>query len=117
MAELGSLLVEGNKFVGEAAILNTIIHVDFARLQPLSDLSVKPELIAIGECNIYYNAAVLSRVYEQKKATNDQMVLNIIPSISLVAWLHVNLGGKFEFSPATSHVDIDALATRFGGMA
>ncbi len=30
-----------------------------------------------------------------------------------VAWRHVNLIGKFEFSPAESQVDIDALAARY----
>ena len=56
---------------------------------------------------------MLSRVYEQKKATNDLVALNIIQSISLIAWRHVNLVGKFEFSPSTFQVDIEALAARY----
>jgi hypothetical protein len=44
---------------------------------------------------------------------NDQEALAIIKDISPVAWQHINLFGKFEFSPSTSQVDIDALVARY----
>ena len=62
---------------------------------------------------IYYNMALLSKVYEQKPAANDQQAMDVIQGISPVAWQHVNLFGTFEFSPAASTVDIDALAARY----
>lgn len=57
---------------------------------------------------IYYNTVLLSRVYEQTLANDDQEAQDIIKGISPVAWQHVNLFGSFEFSK-TSKVDIDAL--------
>jgi hypothetical protein len=57
--------------------------------------------------------ALLSKVYEQKSAARDQQALAVIQSISPVAWQHVNLFGTFEFSPAGSTVDLDALAARY----
>ena len=62
---------------------------------------------------IYYNMALLSKVYEQKSAANDQQAMAIIQGISPVAWQHVNLFGTFEFSPAGSKVDLEALAARY----
>src|ERR1700675_564778 len=42
----------------------------------------------IANAIIYYNTALLSRVYEQKQATGDQQALEIITGISPVAWQH-----------------------------
>jgi hypothetical protein len=57
--------------------------------------------------------ALLSKVYAQKSAANDQQAMAVIQGISPVAWQHVNLFGTFEFSPAASPVDLDALAARY----
>ncbi len=62
---------------------------------------------------IYYNMALLSKVYEHKAAVNDQQAMALIRGISPVAWQHVNLFGTFEFSPAESTVDLDVLAARY----
>lgn len=62
---------------------------------------------------IYYNMALLSKVYAHKSAANDQQAMELIRGISPVAWQHVNLFGTFEFSPAESTVDLDALAARY----
>jgi len=62
---------------------------------------------------IYYNTALLSKVYEQKCAAGDQQAIDLLHGISPVAWQHVNLFGAIEFSPRVSTVDLDALATRY----
>jgi hypothetical protein len=62
---------------------------------------------------IYYNMALLSKVYAHKAATNDHQAMAIIQGISPVAWQHVNLFGTFEFSPGGAHVDLDVLAARY----
>jgi len=62
---------------------------------------------------IYYNTALLSKVYEQKCAAGDQQAIDLLRGISPVAWQHVNLFGAIEFSPRVSIVDLDALATRY----
>ena len=67
----------------------------------------------IANAVIYYNTALLSRVYAHKRAAGDQQALAILAGISPVAWQHVHLFGTFEFSPPTSTVDIDALAARY----
>ena len=62
---------------------------------------------------IYYNTALLSRVYEQKQAAQDQAAMQAIQGMSPVAWQHINLIGQFEFSAADSNVDIDVLVERY----
>ena len=60
---------------------------------------------------IYYNTALLSRVYEQKQAVNDQTAMDAIQGMSPVAWQHVNLIGKFEFSTEQTPFGISAPVT------
>ena len=67
----------------------------------------------IANAIIYYNTLLLSRVYQQKQAAGDHAAVKIIQGISPVAWQNVNLFGAFEFSPANSKVDIDALVARY----
>lgn len=62
---------------------------------------------------IYYNTLLLSRVYEQKQAVGDQEAQAMIKGISPVAWQNVNMFGSFEFNPAISKIDIDALIARY----
>ncbi len=66
---------------------------------------------------IYYNTLLLSHVHEQKQAAGDQEAMAMIKGISPVAWQHVNLIGKFEFSTAESKVDIDALVVSYADPA
>ena len=67
----------------------------------------------ITNAMIYYNTALLSRVYEQKRAAGDLAAMAAMAGISPVAWQHVNLFGVIEFSRARSRVDLDALAARY----
>lgn len=62
---------------------------------------------------IYYNTALLSRVYEQKQKAGDQEAMEIIAGMSPIAWQHINLFGSFEFNRSNSKVDLNALAARF----
>ena len=66
---------------------------------------------------IYYNTLLLSRVYEQKLAAGDQEAIAVLKGVSPVAWQHVNLIGKIEFSTSEPKVDIDALAASCGDPA
>lgn len=67
----------------------------------------------IANAIIYYNTMLLSKVYEQKLSAEDQEAISIIQRVSPVAWQHVNLFGKFEFSDTTPQIDIEALAARY----
>ena len=52
-------------------------------------------------------------MYEQKLAAGDLEAIKILRGISPVAWRNVHLIGAFDFTPARSSVDIEALAARF----
>lgn len=71
----------------------------------------------IANAIIYYNTVLLSKVYEQKLAAGDHDAIAIIQGVSPVAWQHVNLFGKFEFSDTTPIIDIDALAACYADPA
>ena len=66
---------------------------------------------------IYYNTVLISRVFEQKQAAGDQTAMDVLRGMSPVAWQHVNLFGTFEFSPAASKIDIDALVAQYADPA
>ena len=67
----------------------------------------------IANAIIFYNTALLSKVYEQKRAAGDDEAIGALRGVSPVAWRHVNLIGRFEFTAEASQLDIDALAARF----
>jgi hypothetical protein len=67
----------------------------------------------IANAIIHYNTLLLSRVYEQKQAAGDIDAIKILKGISPVAWRNVHLIGAFDFTPARSSIDIEALAARF----
>jgi TnpA family transposase len=68
----------------------------------------------IANAVIFYNTALLSRIYEQKLAAGDATAIEILRGISPVAWQHVNLFGSFEFSETGAMVDLDAMAALYG---
>lgn len=67
----------------------------------------------IANAVIYYNTALLSKVYEQKRAIGDDAAISVLRGVSPVAWRHINLIGKFDFTTNTFIVDLDDLAARF----
>ena len=71
----------------------------------------------ISDClsftDIHYNTALLSKVYEQKRASEDDEAIKVLAGVSPVAWRHVNLIGKFEFTSEATGIDLDALAARY----
>lgn len=71
----------------------------------------------IANAVIYYNTALLSKVYEQKLKTGDRDAVALIQVMSPVAWQHVNMFGSFEFSDEEPTVDMDVLAARYADSA
>jgi hypothetical protein len=67
----------------------------------------------IANAIVYYNTPLLSRVYEQKLAADDQEAIKILRGTSPVAWRDVNLIGNFDFAARISQIDIEALAARY----
>lgn len=71
----------------------------------------------IANAIICYNTLLLSRVHDFKQEANDRAAVEVLAGISPVAWQHVNLYGRFEFSPSAPQVDIEALAARYNDPA
>ena len=67
----------------------------------------------IANAVIYYNTALLSKVYEQKVAAGDLDAIAFIQGMSPVAWQHVNMFGAIEFSDDEQSIDLEALAARY----
>lgn len=67
----------------------------------------------IANAIIYYNTLLLSKVYDQKLNAKDEAAINILRSVSPVAWRHVNMIGKIDFTAETPIADLDALAARY----
>lgn len=51
----------------------------------------------IANCIIYFNAALLSNLYESFKNQGQKDYCDFIKRLSPVAWQHINLVGKYEF--------------------
>jgi TnpA family transposase len=66
---------------------------------------------------IFYNTLLLSKVYEQKRASGDIEAIAALEGISPVAWRHINLIGRFDFTTEAPFVDIDALVAHLADPA
>jgi len=83
----------------------------------MQDLAAAPQQSfegrVIANAVIYYNTALLSKVYEQKVAAGDLHAIAFIKGMSPVAWQHVNMFGSFEFSDEDPDIDLEALAAQY----
>ncbi|MBC8468742.1 MAG: transposase, partial [Planctomycetes bacterium] len=61
----------------------------------------------ITNCIIYYNATILSHLLSHKETTGDSQGAALIKQISPVAWQHINLHGRYEFSKHPEHININ----------
>ena len=68
----------------------------------------------ITNCIIYYNATILSQLHAHKERLADATGATLLTQVSPVAWQHINLCGRYEFTkgPAVIHLPaiIQALA-------
>lgn len=63
----------------------------------------------ITNCIIYYNAAILSKLLAHKEATGDTQGAALLKQVSPVAWQHINLQGRYEFTKGTEAINLDTL--------
>ena len=61
----------------------------------------------ITNCIIYYNATILSHLLSLKETTDDSQGADMIKQISPVAWQHINLHGRYEFSKPPEYININ----------
>lgn len=74
-----------------------------------------------NECNrlialiiIYYNMHLLSKLYENPLAKEDEAALEFLRHISPLASQHINIGGLYEFNEVTEPIRIDHLVELLG---
>jgi TnpA family transposase len=63
----------------------------------------------IANCMIYYNATLLSDLYDTCANEDQQAFCDLIKRLSPVAWQHINLIGKYEFCKNQIDVNIQEL--------
>ena len=63
----------------------------------------------LTNCIIYYNATILSHVLACKEEAGDTQGVALLKQVSPVAWQHINLYGRYEFSKSPEVIDIDAI--------
>lgn len=68
----------------------------------------------IANAVIYYNTALLSRIYENMLAAGNAEAIARLTKVSPVAWQNVNLFGAFDFSDSEVDVDLAAIASIVG---
>ena len=86
--------VSGRKLIGKTEI-ELIINNECARL--------------IAICIIFYNAYLLSGIYERFRKRNMLKECAKIIRLSPIAWIHINLIGKYEFSTNVILLDLDSV--------
>jgi TnpA family transposase len=63
----------------------------------------------VTNCILYYNATILSHLLAHKDGMGDRQGAALLKQVSLVAWQHLNLHGRYEFRKSPEPIDIDAL--------
>lgn len=64
----------------------------------------------ITNCIIYYNATILSRLLHQHQVAGDAAAMVELTRVSPVAWQHINLYGRYEFTRTPAPIDVDTMA-------
>lgn len=86
--------VSGKKLIGKTEI-ELVITNECARL--------------LAICIIFYNAYLLSRIYEHCKSKDMTEECRKVVKLSPVAWQHVGLIGKYEFNTNVELPDVDTV--------
>lgn len=63
----------------------------------------------IANCIIYYNSALLSGLIEQFEKQENPAVVEMISNLSPVAWVHIQLAGKYSFGHEKITIDIEQM--------
>jgi hypothetical protein len=63
----------------------------------------------ITNCIIFYNTAILSRLWAHKTAAGDTRGAALITQISPIAWQHINFYRRYEFTKGPEPINLDAI--------
>ncbi|NJO84322.1 MAG: Tn3 family transposase [Blastochloris sp.] len=61
----------------------------------------------LANCIIYYNAAILSRVLEERRAAGDLAGVEQLSQVAPIAWQHINFYGRYEFTSRVAPIDLE----------
>jgi TnpA family transposase len=90
-----------NRGEGYHQLTGKIISINGSKLRGATEveLIISSECIRlIANCIIFYNAYMLSELYEMHEKLGNTKILEILKKISPIAWRHINLNGRYEFS-------------------
>jgi hypothetical protein len=63
----------------------------------------------LTNCIIYYNATILSHLLAHQERTGDVQGAALLTHVSPVAWQHINLYGRYEFSRWPEAINMQAI--------
>jgi len=63
----------------------------------------------ITNCIIYYNATILSHLLTHKERHGDAAGAALLTQVSPVAWQHINLCGRYEFTKGANTINMAAI--------
>jgi TnpA family transposase len=63
----------------------------------------------LTNCMIYYNATLLSQLWERKAHHGDLQGAALLSQVSPVAWQHINVYGRYEFSRGPAAINMQEI--------
>lgn len=66
----------------------------------------------ITNCIVYYNSTILSNLLSYKEKTGDNQSAEMLKKVSPIAWQHINLHGRYEFSKQPEDINMDDIIER-----
>jgi TnpA family transposase len=63
----------------------------------------------LTNCMIYYNATLLSRLWERKIYSGDSQGAALVIQVSPVAWQHINVYGRYEFRRGPAAINLQEI--------
>jgi TnpA family transposase len=63
----------------------------------------------LTNCMIYYNATLLSQLWERKIHSGDTQGAALVTQVSPVAWQHINVYGRYEFSRGPAAINMQEI--------
>jgi TnpA family transposase len=63
----------------------------------------------LTNCMIYYNATLVSHLWERKAHSGDTQRAALLSQVSPVAWQHINVYGRYEFSKGPAAINMQEI--------
>jgi TnpA family transposase len=70
----------------------------------------------LTNCIIYYNASILSNLLAYKEKNSNDKDIALLKQVSLVAWQHINLYGRYEFNRRSEFINMNEIVRELAQM-